>query len=225
MTTNRTQVTLSGVKKRMIVYMGADPQYRAKVEEGTPHDVPIGTVIRQKATWLVDVTTSDGKKLPGLEELSLEAGPREFLRGRLVEGDKAQQLLIPPEIRELQAMLGAMVVTMEGAEKLRVVAIKCDDIEVGIELRDGDVPPPKSASRYAVGQSPGELALTAEEAAQVQIERNEAQVRATAGVMGDDDPDAYDPEDEEAFAPEGIVEVDPTDPQLAQPEYGGESGN
>lgn len=161
---NRMQVTLSGVERKMIVYMGADPQYGAKVEEGIPHEMPIGTVIRQTATWLTDLKTFDGKKLLGIKGLALAAGPREFLRGRVVEGEEAQQLLVPPEMRELQAMLGGVieveVMTIGGGEEhLRVVAIKQKDgTEVGVILQAGDIAPPPDASRYAVGESPEELA-------------------------------------------------------------------
>lgn len=241
--TNRTQVTLAGVEKRYITYQGVDPGSGcAKFEEGTPHEVPVGAIVQQTARVLMDVLTSDGEKFPGIEGFPLEVGPRIFLRGRVVEGEEAQKLLVPPELRELQAMLGGMLevevmtIGSEG-ENLRVVAItQSDGTEVALPLRDDDVPPPKDASPYAVGESPEEVAaakaskpkrrfcpdclqddhpvdpetaLTADEAAQARSERAQAQVRAMAGVMGDEDPDEYDFDDAEEFTPE----------------HGGEGGN
>lgn len=185
-----TQVTLSGVEKKDILYLNADPGSSRQVEADTPHGIPIGTVVRQRVTLLTEVTTSDGKKLPGLNGFLLESGPQEFLRGRLVtppHGAVEEGPLIA-EMEELRVM-GVEVLVIGGRRKKPIVEVlRADGSRAEFRFVEGSIPPPKDASPYAVGESPEELA---------------ASVGAT-------------PTDEERrFCPDCLADTHPVDPEVA----------
>ncbi|MBI3336651.1 hypothetical protein HYZ98_03755 [Candidatus Peregrinibacteria bacterium] len=157
----RTQVTLEGEKKRYVVYGGCG-EIIDRVEEGTPHEIPQGTILCQTVTVLEKVTTVDGKKIPAIKGLVLEAGPRTFLRGMVVEGEEAQKWLLPSGLRGLAERLPELRVQVEGEEGVRLLVILAVDGQDPwyARLQDDDVLPPPNASPYAVGESPEEIAAS-----------------------------------------------------------------
>ncbi len=130
--------------------------------EERPDEPPVGTIYEREYTLLKDVVTEDGEPIERLDGFPLKVGPRKFLRGRLVTDKKeAAKLLMPPLLRELVAQLRASgadvdVDCLNEVIPSAVAITMADGTEVGIALKDGDIPPPKGASTYPVGESPEE---------------------------------------------------------------------
>lgn len=119
--------------------------------EERPEEPPTGSVYEREYVLLKDAVDEEGKLIERLNGFPLRAGPRKFLRGRVVTDQKeAMVLLLPSFLREMVEVFD-IVVGMP-----MVVAVKHDDAEVGIQLQDGDIPPPEGASHYPVGESPEE---------------------------------------------------------------------
>ena len=159
------RIDLVGNEVVRVAYGAFNGQRIAVHDKGAePATPPGGTVYVQEATLLEGVTTGNDKQIPGLTDLVLEIGSKQFLRGRLVADKKeAEQLLIPPFVRSLvgglKEVMGVEVETMlEGAPPLVVAITMADGTEVGIPLSDGDIAPPDGASLYPVGASPEEAA-------------------------------------------------------------------
>lgn len=159
---NQRKLEIVGSEVTKIAYGAANGRQIAVHDKGEePATAPSGTVYTQEATILQDVTTVDGKTIPGLPDLLVEIGPKTFLRGRLVTNQKeAQALLMPPFLRELVDQLGELAeVKVIGGGVLKVVAVtQTDGTEVAIPLGDKDTAPPEGANQYPVGESPIEIA-------------------------------------------------------------------
>lgn len=163
---NQRKLELIGNEVKKVAYRAANGgKIAVHDKEGEePMAPPSGTVYTQEATILEDVTTVDGKKIPGLRGLLVvvEIGPKTFLRGRVVTDQKeAEALLMPPFLREFIGQLKKLVqveTVVEGKVTTVVAVMRADGTEVGIPLVDKDTAPPEGASPYPVGESPEEQA-------------------------------------------------------------------
>ena len=166
MTTKRTHLEIRGIEEEVVTYVGVDG-ILWRGEDVSEDHLPIGTVFRENTKLVRDIETMEGEMLP--DQAIILCKRRTFFRGRVVEGNEARQLMLPPEVRALVAISGGTIKVLNLFQDIRVVAVMMHDgTEVGIVLRDGDVPPPKNSSLYAVGESPEEL--TSEEVDEVQCE-------------------------------------------------------
>lgn len=168
------KVLIEAAVHNYVGYFGFEGQIdRGYPLEERPEEPPTGSVYEREYVLLKDAVDEEGKTIERLNGFPLKAGPRRFLRGRVVtDQEEATALLMPPFLRELVRQLGELVEVevAQGAVLPTVVAVRqVDGTEVGILLRDKDTAPLEGVSPYPIGESPEEI-----EAAEIEQIREDA---------------------------------------------------